>query len=699
MVASMAEEQELPSSVFVVEILVVILLSLAFETGQDKLRDYLKEHDKEDMISLVDTVFKEITVLGFIGLFVYVMTHTGALTDLAIAVYGEAAAGDAISESFEKVHMIIFSVMMVFIFQALVMMHMANQQSEKWEKWERAQARGIDGDTVESQLVAEGFLNADREKAEKPVTQTTNPLTRLLQAGGVRELIQWRAIRHVFLWPHEEHDGIRETTIKPKQPSSFHIADYFTKRVYDIFEDIIEVDQITWIIALCCSPSLTYFLALSPMDRIVAQAFFGWALFFIMFGFGVIVYDVYIKVTPLLPDDPDEILKMLKGTSSGAFATANRQKKAVEAEADDRAATTRFGFVAAEGEKTTPLLRPEKQLVARFRKEPKEGDYNPWHARWGISKALPNAHERLFPFADAGVSFLTHAFEVCMLFQAVATAGLFVTLIVVEYDDWTHYGACFWVFAACAPAMQWKWLVPKVITKFAIVSSVEMMKDAELMHEVTSEVKKKQVRETLKLTRILRLQGKAERMRGTEHNIQGASLISPEKFAENLEEYKKFPKKKQAEMENFFKHFDRDGSGDIDADEMKQVLQSLGDFGDEIDDLVKTLMSLVDRDGDGQLGLPEFRVLMALALKKPSPEEEKDEMECFFNQFDDDRSGFVDIPEMKKKFDELGCNLDEEELRDIVYETFKKPKEKLTCEEFTFWVKMTEDQMRGEASG
>ena len=29
------------------------------------------------MISLVDTVFKEITVLGFIGLFVYVMTHTG----------------------------------------------------------------------------------------------------------------------------------------------------------------------------------------------------------------------------------------------------------------------------------------------------------------------------------------------------------------------------------------------------------------------------------------------------------------------------------------------------------------------------------------------------------------------------------------------------------------------------------------------
>ena len=44
----MAEDEELPSSVFVVEILVVILLSLAFETGQDKLREYLKEHVRRE---------------------------------------------------------------------------------------------------------------------------------------------------------------------------------------------------------------------------------------------------------------------------------------------------------------------------------------------------------------------------------------------------------------------------------------------------------------------------------------------------------------------------------------------------------------------------------------------------------------------------------------------------------------------------
>lgn len=234
-------------------------------------------------------------------------------------------------------------------------------------------------------------------------------------------------------------------------------------------------------------------------------------------------------------------------------------------------------------------------------------------------------------------------------------------------------------------------LVPKVITKFAIISSVEMMKDAELMHEVTAEVKKRFVQETLKLMRILRLQGKAKRLGGT--------CISKEKFAEELEEYQKFPKKKQQELESFFKHFDRDGSGDIDAKEMQQVLASLGIVGEESDDAVDCLMKLVDRDNDGQLGLPEFRVLMTLSLKKPSPDQEAEEMQCFFDEFDADRSGFVTITEMAEKFDELGCSLDEEEIRDIVYETFKKPMEKLTCEQFTYWVKVTEDQMKGEASG
>merc|ERR1719375_913258 len=186
-------------------------------------------------------------------------------------------------------------------------------------------------------------------------------------------------------------------------------------------------------------------------------------------------------------------------------------------------------------------------------------------------------------------------------------------------------------------------------------------------------------------------------MRGTEHaQGTGASLISKEKFEENLEEYKKFPKKKQQEMESFFKHFDRDGSGDIDAPEMQQVLASLGIVGSDSDDATETLMKLVDRDNDGQLGLPEFRVLMTLSLKKPSPEQEAEEMQCFFDEFDSDKSGFVTIQEMAEKFDELGCSLDEEEIRDIVYETFKKPKEKLTCEEFTYWVKLTEDQMNAE---
>ena len=50
---------------------------------------------------------------------------SGVVADIAMMAFGDSAGGEALSESFEKVHMIIFAVMMVFIFQTLVLMSRA----------------------------------------------------------------------------------------------------------------------------------------------------------------------------------------------------------------------------------------------------------------------------------------------------------------------------------------------------------------------------------------------------------------------------------------------------------------------------------------------------------------------------------------------------------------------------------------------
>jgi Ca2+-binding EF-hand superfamily protein len=270
-----------------------------------------------------------------------------------------------------------------------------------------------------------------------------------------------------------------------------------------------------------------------------------------------------------------------------------------------------------------------------------------------------------------------------MLLQAVATAGLIVTIIVVPAENWSLHGFVAYLVAWGAPLFQWLWLVPKVVTKFAIITSVEYMKKAETIHEVAFEVKRKRIQQTLKLMRIIKLKGRAERL--------GGGCIDPAEFERGLKGWMNLPKKKRADMEGFFKLFDSDGSGEIDASEMKQVLNTMGLVTEEAEESVLTLMKMVDRDGDGTLGLDEFKVLMVLALKQPTGEEQKEEIQYFFDKFDEDNSGHVTIAEMAEQFAQLGCPLEEEEIRDIVYDCFKRPMEKMTKEEFYDWIQKTDD--------
>jgi len=696
LLASGAEVEEeapkLPPSLFIVEIAVVILLSLLFETGQEKLRHFLKHSGKQDMMCMVDTVFKEITVLGFIGLFVYVMTHTGAVTNMAVWLLGKHAEGDALSESFENVHMVIFSVMMVFIFQALVLMVKAHQMAERWSAWENRRAMGDrNSGSIQAELIEHGFLDKDSRMLKK-VTFQHNPFIRMLQQGGVRELIQWRAVRHVFLWSQElgdEEESLRGSVIQVKEPQCFFFHEYLTKKVYEIFEDIIEVDKITWIVMLMMLPILHPIMNMEAENRVVAQCFCGWFLVFVTYLFGVQVYWIYGKVTPIIPENPEEILGMLKGTSAVAFKQKSRglaksQSQDISAAPEVRPSQDDSGHVRV------PLLAQisdsKKPLLARFRKEAREAEGPlkiPWWCRNAAS--LGNAHERLFPFGKNGVNIMSHCLECGMLLQAVATAGLLVSIVVAKPADWTHRSIFFYCLAFLAPLTQWNVLIPKIVTKFAIVTSVEYMKDRHIIEEVAFEVKRNRIKETLKLMKIVRLQGRAQRL--------GGETISASEFSNGLNQFKKLPKKKQLEMESTFKVFDSDSSGSIDGSEMQGILATIGIVTVNAEETVGHLLRLVDRDGNQQLNLEEFKVLMVQALLPPGPEQEALEMASFFDKIDSDASGKISMAELARSFREMGCQLDEGEFRDIVYDCFRRPMEDMSKDEFSEWVKSTEERL------
>ena len=60
---------------------------------------------------------------------------------------------------------------------------------------------------------------------------------------------------------------------------------------------------------------------------------------------------------------------------------------------------------------------------------------------------------------------------------------------------------------------------------------------------------------------------------------------------------------------SFFRVFDRDGDGYISAEELSQVMLTLGESltQDEIDEMIRE----ADLDGDGKVGYDEFATMMS----------------------------------------------------------------------------------------
>ena len=95
-----------------------------------------------------------------------------------------------------------------------------------------------------------------------------------------------------------------------------------------------------------------------------------------------------------------------------------------------------------------------------------------------------------------------------------------------------------------------------------------------------------------------------------------------------------------------FDKFDTDGSGQIDALELQELMKDLGitktDF--EIEQMVKE----VDEDGNGEISFSEFQVMLADIMKEDgaiTPPNYK----AAFDKFDTDGSGQIDALEFYTK--------------------------------------------------
>lgn len=130
--------------------------------------------------------------------------------------------------------------------------------------------------------------------------------------------------------------------------------------------------------------------------------------------------------------------------------------------------------------------------------------------------------------------------------------------------------------------------------------------------------------------------------------------------------------------------FDTDGSGKIDAKELKVAMRALG-FEPKKDE-VKKMISEIDKDGSGKIDFNDFLNLMTA---KMSEKDSRAEIMKAFRLFDDDDTGTITFANLKRVAKELGENMTDDELREMIDEASKSKSGEITEEEFFRIMKKT----------
>ena len=115
------------------------------------------------------------------------------------------------------------------------------------------------------------------------------------------------------------------------------------------------------------------------------------------------------------------------------------------------------------------------------------------------------------------------------------------------------------------------------------------------------------------------------------------------------------------EIKEAFDIFDVDRSGAISVQELLNAMRSLG--FDTKNPAIFQMIADMDEDGNGEIEFEEFLDMMTARI---SDRNTKEDLERVFKLFDDKRTGQITVDNLRRVAKELGEDIPEEELKEII---------------------------------
>ncbi|ERL93831.1 caltractin isoform X2 [Dendroctonus ponderosae] len=138
------------------------------------------------------------------------------------------------------------------------------------------------------------------------------------------------------------------------------------------------------------------------------------------------------------------------------------------------------------------------------------------------------------------------------------------------------------------------------------------------------------------------------------------------------------------DIKEAFDLFDTTGSGKIDSKDLKVAIRALG-FEPKKEE-IKKMIADIDKGGTGKISYEDFLELMSI---KMAEKDSREEILKAFRLFDDDETGKISFKNLKRVASELGENLTDEELQEMIDEADRDGDGEISQDEFLRIMKKT----------
>ncbi len=580
---------------------ILILVTLAFESVQETL----DEKAGEDLGEIVDELFGELTVLGFIGLLTSALINSGAAEKLSNDIFGKAEeepmhGGECpeeeepvLVEILEDLHMKLFFMMVVFICEVVVLIEIGKTNNRLWSE---CQAASADADEFKQHY--------DNYKLEPDHDDVHGANSR----GGLLGVFQrHRLSKHTRIM---EFDRLKARFIQlaarhpgRKVDGSFDMASYLRNHQRETFIGIVSINHFVWLVVILSSPLLRLALSFGHHGRAIVLIGTGWLL--LIWGMALRHHMGAVRgsITPRLPPKVPVVSSSGGNTGGDGFSTEGLATGLLGAavsggvqrtsSSSSRRSTVDSSVAKLQAHAPASLApeilsEPAVELVPPFRE-----DRDIRHHALFIPEILSNCiSEQLTLHGPVACRCVVSLLLLCAA-SLVAVLAHDGHGLLLEGQP-TGVGITMLVVTVAPLALLLLRVVPHACQDYVVATCVEeLIEDETLSRTITEQTAQRMVHAFKVLTSIRKqalLIGKISGQTGQASGNQAAGGRG------NL--HHRVTPALRRELDELFSHYDADGSGNVDYGEFLLILKQVsGGSNTYNDDELRSMFAALDTDG------------------------------------------------------------------------------------------------------